>query len=132
YQKTLAAWAAIERSPNPDVVTLLGPKLDAGAIQYQLGLLEFSRQRYDAAINQLDGAIKASPKNSYAIFLRARSKDALHLNQAALSDYALAAQTARAGGDTSWSVGQAHFYRGMLLFAGKDYTRAEGEFANAL
>lgn len=132
YQKGLATWSAIEKSANPDVVTLLGPKIVPGDIQYQFGVLEFARQRYDAAIERFDAALKAAPKNSYAIFLRARSKEALRLNAPALSDYALAAQTARAAGDTSWSVGQAHFRRGILLFGAKDYTRAESEFANAL
>jgi len=132
YQKALDTWSAIEKSPDPGVLALLGPKLDTAAIYYQLGLLEYSRQRYDAAINLLDAAVKASPKNSYTIFLRARSKEALHLNQAAMNDYALAAQTARASDDSSWSVGQAHFHRGVLLYEAKDYARADGEFANAL
>src|SRR5260370_23961759 len=110
----------------------LGPMLDTATNYYQLGLLESWRQHYDAAINQLDAAVKASPKNSYAIFLRARSKEALHLNQAAMNDYALAAQTARASDDSSWSVGQAHFHRGVLLYGAKDYARADGEVANAL
>jgi tetratricopeptide (TPR) repeat protein len=131
-EKTLAAWSAAEKSPNPDVVTLLGPKLDAASIEYQLALADYSRQRYDSAINHLDGAIKGSPRNSYAIFLRARSKEGLHLNVAAMEDYALAAQTARSSSDAIWNVGQANYYRGLLLYQAKDYTRAEAEFSNAL
>ncbi len=132
YQKTLAAVVAAGKSANPDVVTLLGPKLDAASIQYQLALADYSRQRYDLAIGHLDAAIKGSAGNSYAVFLRARSKEALHLNVAAMGDYALAVQTARASQETSWNVGQANYYRGLLLYQAKDYARAEAEFSNAL
>jgi tetratricopeptide (TPR) repeat protein len=132
YEKVLQALLAAERTPNPEVVTLLGPKLDAAAAHYQLGLIEYARQRYDAAITHFDFAVKASPKNSYAIFLRARSKEALRLNQPALDDYALAAQTARAESDTNWSIGQAYFQRGLLYYQAKDYARADAEFSTAL
>jgi tetratricopeptide (TPR) repeat protein len=132
FEKTLAAWESAQKSHNPDVVTLLGPKLDAASVQYQLALSDYSRQRYDSAITRLDAVVKAAPRNSYAIFLRARSKDALHLNVAAMEDYALAAQTARASNDSMWSVGQANYYRGVLLYQARDYSRAEVEFANAL
>src|SRR5262245_21837789 len=57
YQKSLDTWSAAEKSRNPDVVTLLGPKLDTAAVHYQLGLLEYSRQRYDGAITHLDAAL---------------------------------------------------------------------------
>src|SRR5207248_602333 len=50
YQKAADAWTAAQKSPNPDVPTLLGPKLDAGAIYYQLALVDYAIQRYDAAI----------------------------------------------------------------------------------
>jgi tetratricopeptide (TPR) repeat protein len=132
YEKVLQALAAAEKSPNPDVLTLLGPTIELDAVHYQAGLLEYSRQRYDAAISHFDISLKISPKNSYAIFLRARSKEALHLSQPALADYALAAQTARANNDSSWSVGQAYYQRGLLFFQAKDYNRAETEFATAL
>ena len=85
YQKALDAWSAAEKSPRPDVATLLGPRLDTAAIHYQLGLLEYARRQYEAAISHLDPALKASPTNSYAIFLRARSKEALRLNQPAMT-----------------------------------------------
>ncbi|HTM52257.1 MAG TPA: hypothetical protein VL285_26355, partial [Bryobacteraceae bacterium] len=132
YQKAVAASQQTGKSANPDLIALLGPKIETSVIQYQAGLLEYSRQRYDAAIGYFDSSLKASPSNSYAIFLRARSKEALRLNQPALADYVLAAQTARANNDTSWSVGQAFFQRGMLFYQMKDYVRAEGEFATAM
>jgi tetratricopeptide (TPR) repeat protein len=132
YEKTLAVWSAAENSPAPDTVTLLGPKLDAASIHFQLALTDYARQRYDPAITQLDAAIKGSPKNSYAIFLRARSKEALHLDIAAMEDYVLAAKTARANNESGWNVGLASYYRGLLLYRAKDYSHAEAEFSNAL
>jgi tetratricopeptide (TPR) repeat protein len=132
YEQALAAWTATAQSPAPDVVTLLGPKLDTGAVHYQLGLADYSRQKFDSAVSHFDASLKRSPRNSYAIFLRARSKEALHLDVAALDDYALATQTARVENDSSWNVAQAHYYRGLLLYQGKDYPAAEGEFSLAL
>ena len=131
YVKTLAVWTAAAGSPAPDVVTLLGPKLDTGAVHYQLGVADYSRQKYDSAISHFDASLKAHPRNSYVIFLRARSKESLHLNKAAMDDYALATQTARAQNDSSWNVAQAHYYRGLLLYQAKDYPAAEGAFSLA-
>jgi tetratricopeptide (TPR) repeat protein len=132
YEKALAAWSAAAETGAPDVVSLLGPKLDTGAVHYQLALAYYSRQTSDLAITHFDAGLKAHPKNSYAIFLRGRSKEALHLNGPAMDDYALATQTARAENDSSWNVAQAHYYRGLLLYQAKDYPAAEGEFTLAM
>jgi tetratricopeptide (TPR) repeat protein len=132
YEKTLAAWTAVAASPNPDVVALLGPKLDTSAVHYQLGLADYTRQKYESAISHFDASLKARPRNSYAIFLRGRSKDALHLNVAAMNDYALATQTARGENDSTWNIAQAHYYRGLLLYQAKNYPGADGEFSLAL
>ena len=132
YEKTLAAWTAATGAAAPDVMTLLGPRLDIGAVHYQLALADSSQQKYESAISHFDASLKARPKNSYAIFLRARAKEAMHLNGAALEDYALATQTARAENDSSWNVGQAHYSRGLLLYQAKNYPAAEVEFSLAL
>jgi tetratricopeptide (TPR) repeat protein len=123
YEKTLAAWSAAAASKNPDVVTLLGPKLDTGSVHYQLGAADYSLQKYDLAITHFDGSLKTRPNNS---------KDALHLAMPAMNDYALAVQTARIENDSSWNVAQAHYYRGLLLFQAKDFPGAEGEFSQAI
>ena len=131
YQKALDAWTAAQKSANPDVLTLLGPRLESSAVYFQLGLVDYSLQRYDIAITHFDASLKESPRNSYAIFLRARSREALKLYGPALDDYALAIQTARATNDSSWAIGQAHFQRGLLLYRAKDFGRAEAEFGSA-
>jgi tetratricopeptide (TPR) repeat protein len=132
YEKALVSWTAAAESKNPDVVTLLGPKLDTASVHYQLGVADFSLQKYDLAITHFDASLKMRPNNSYAIFLRARSKDALHLAVPAMNDYALAIQTARIENDSSWNAAQAHYYRGLLLYQAKDYPGAEGEFSQAM
>jgi tetratricopeptide (TPR) repeat protein len=131
YQKAIDGWTAALKTASPDVPTLLGPKLDRAAVYYQLGLVDYSIQRYDGAIAHFDAALKEAPRNSYAIYLRARSKEALKLYGPALDDYALAVQTARATNDSSWAVGQAHFQRGLLLYRSKDFSRSEAEFGSA-
>jgi len=132
YRKALDGWAANEKDPNPNVVTLLGPKPDSIAGYYELGVMDFEAGRFAAAIPRFDAVIKAAPKNSYAIFLRARSKDGLQQYTAAIDDYALAVQTARTYEDSSWNIGQAYYHRGLLLYREKDFARAESEFGNAI
>jgi tetratricopeptide (TPR) repeat protein len=132
YQKALDGWSAAQKSPNPDVVMLLGPKPDSAAIYYQLGVMDYESGRFAAAIPRLDAAIKAMPKNSYAIFIRARSKDGLQQYSAALDDYNMAVQLAKMNEDTSWNIGQAYYFRGILFYRLKDFARAESEFSNAL
>jgi tetratricopeptide (TPR) repeat protein len=132
YEKTLAMWLAAAASKSPDVVTLLGPKLDIASVHYQLGAADYSVQKYDLAITHFDASLKTRPNNSFAVFLRARSKDALHLAVPAINDYALAVQTARIENDSSWNVAQAHYYRALLLYQAKDFPGAEGEFSLAM
>ncbi len=132
YEKLLEEWSARQKSSNPDVPTLLGPKPEPVAINYQLGVMDYERERFDSSIARLDAVIKVTPQNSYAIFLRARSKDRLQQLNPALDDYLLAAQTAKMNGDTNWNVGQAHYFRGLVFYRLKDFARAESEFSNAL
>ena len=132
YQKALDGWAASEKSPNPDVVTLLGPKPDPIAVYFQLGQIDYEAGRYASAIPRFDAVIKATPKNSYAIFLRARSKDALQQYAAALDDYVLAVQTATTYTDGSWNIGQAYYYRGPPVLPAEGFHPRRVGASNAL
>lgn len=132
FDRTFKAWLVATESLNPDVVFLLGPKLDLPSIHFQIARAEYALKRYDSAIANLDVAIKSAPTNSYAIFLRARAKDALHLDPPALADYALAATTARSTNDASWAYGDAYFHRAVILYRRKEYALAENEFTRAL
>ena len=84
-----------------------------------------------AAIVTLDRALEASPPSARAFFLRARAKELAGQPEPALADYNLASRTAFAEA-TSLASGEAHLYRGILLYRRKDYIRAEEEFAGAL
>ena len=53
------------------------------------------------------------------------------MTEAALADYSLASRTALADAQ-DLSSGEAHLYRGVLLYRRKDYSHAEDEFSSAL
>lgn len=131
YAKALAAWAAAEKSPNPDLIAQLGPKPDLAAMYYELGLANFAVTRHDLAITAFDQAVSRAPSNSHAVFVRARAKEALGLDTPALADYKLAAENAKSSNDLTWPVGEAHYYRGVLLYRKKDYAGAGAEFSSA-
>ncbi len=75
--------------------------------------------------------MQESPSNSRALYLRARAEDAAGQNEAALADYNLASRTAFANA-RDLASGEAHLYRGILLFRRKQYRGAEDEFSSAL
>jgi tetratricopeptide (TPR) repeat protein len=76
--------------------------------------------------------VKAKPNNARAIFLRGRAREMLDRTKEALADYELASRTAFANVGEPFESGHAHYYRGVLLFRRKDFSRAESEFASAL
>jgi tetratricopeptide (TPR) repeat protein len=83
------------------------------------------------AISTLDASLQAEPANAHALFLRARAKELSGQKDAALTDYNMASRTAFAAAQDLAS-GEAHLYRGIVLFRRKDFARAEEEFASAL
>jgi hypothetical protein len=84
-----------------------------------------------AAITTLDSAVKAAPNPARALFLRARAEELAGRSEPALADYSLAGRTALAHAEDLAS-GEAHLYRGILLYRRKDFAHAENEFASAL
>src|SRR5207302_1880110 len=79
----------------------------------------------------LDASIKADPANPSAIYRRARAREIAGQFDQALADYSLASRTAFANAKDMAS-GEAHLYRGMMLYRRKDFARAEDEFSSAL
>jgi tetratricopeptide (TPR) repeat protein len=132
FGQALDAWSAAEKAAAPDVGTLLGPKPDLPEFFYHLGLANFAIKKHDAAIGALDQAVTRNGRNAHAIFVRGRAKQALGLDPAALSDFALAIQTSQANNDATWPSGEASFYRGMLRYKNSDFKGAEEEFATAI
>jgi tetratricopeptide (TPR) repeat protein len=86
---------------------------------------------YTGAIAALDRAAAANPENGRAFYLRGLARERSgHLDEA-LADYNLASRAAFASA-RELASGEAHLYRGILLYRRKDYARAEAEFASAL
>ena len=117
----LSAPLAARLSPRPDLPQALA---DWGSAQFLSG-------DTSAAIPTLDAAVKIAPDPARALFLRARAEELAGRMDVALADYSLASRTALAHAQDLAS-GEAHLYRGILLYRRKDFTHAENEFASAL
>lgn len=131
YQSAIADWQRVASEPAPLLADRLTPRADPGAALADLGGAELLAGKPAAAIAALDRSIRIDPRLAWAYYLRARAKDANGQKEAALADYNMASRIAfAAGGDTT--SGEAHLYRGVLLYQRKDYAGAENEFASAL
>jgi len=129
-EKAAENWRAAAESPAPSTLQLLGPKPDLARVYYEIGVARYRLEDYSGAVSSLNAALEMDPTNSYALFLRARAKD-LQGQPDAVTDYARAAETADRTRDSSWAVGQAHYYRGLLLYRGKQFREAESAFRAA-
>jgi tetratricopeptide (TPR) repeat protein len=130
YRSAIEGWQQLASEPAPLLAERLAPRADLGAALADLGGAELLDGKPAAAIAALDQSIRIDPRSAWTYYLRARAKDAAGEKEAALADYNMASRTAFAGGDTT--SGEAHLYRGVLLYQRKDYARAENEFASAL
>jgi hypothetical protein len=131
YGKALDQWKHIWEGEGPTFLQSLGPRP-----QYATALADWGGARMLAgdlpgAITTLDASLQAEPTNPHALFLRARAKELSGQKDAALADYNMASRTAFAAAQDLAS-GEAHLYRGIVLFRRKDFARAEEEFASAL
>ena len=123
--------SASGRASGPTFLQALGPRP-----QYAVALTDWGGAHLLAgdlagAIVTLDASLQAESANAHALFLRARAKELSGKKDAALADYNLASRTAFAAAQDLAS-GEAHLYRGIVLFRRKDFARAEEEFASAL
>jgi tetratricopeptide (TPR) repeat protein len=131
YGGAVDAWRKAERDQALPVVQRLSPQPDMATVPADLGEAQLLAGDAQAAIENIDAAVKADPSRARAIYLRARAKEAAGQADAALADYNLASRTAFAAG-AGQSSGEAHLYQGILLYQRKDWPRAEDEFAAAL
>jgi tetratricopeptide (TPR) repeat protein len=129
YAKAIDIWKA--EWPQPTLVRALGPRPTVSVALADLGGAQLLAGDLANAIRTLDSAIKADGSQARAFFLRARAKELVGQGDAALGDYNLAARTAFAGAKDLAS-GEAHLYRGILMYRRKDFAHAEDEFATAL
>jgi tetratricopeptide (TPR) repeat protein len=109
----------------------LAPRPDLPAELTGLGGAQLLAGNNAAAIATLDEAVKADPSSARALYLRARAKESAGQMDASMADYSLASRTAFANAKDLAS-GEAHLYRGIMLYRRKDYGHAEDEFASAL
>jgi tetratricopeptide (TPR) repeat protein len=86
---------------------------------------------YAGAIAALDRAAALSRENARAFYLRALARERSGHAEDALTDYNLASRAAFASA-RELASGEAHLYRGILLYRRKDYAGAEAEFSSAL
>jgi len=125
---------AVEVSPKDQPASFaerLGPPWNYASRLTDLGAAELLAGDAKDAIVTLDAAAKALPENARILFLRARAKETAGQMDAALADYSLASRTAYASA-RDLASGEAHLYRGILLYRRKDFQHAEDEFASAL
>jgi tetratricopeptide (TPR) repeat protein len=119
------------REPARQVVQLLNPLPDTAPMLTEFGEAQLLAGNAPAALATLDAAVKADSASARAIYLRGRAREAAGQADAAMGDYNLASRTAFAAA-AGRSSGEAHLYRGILLYRSKDWPRAEDEFADAL
>lgn len=131
YGASIELWRDSQTRWRSDWLARLGPQPRMGAALTDLGGARLLAGETAAAISALDAALGADPRNARACYLRARAKEQAGQAEAASADYNLAVRTAYAGAEDLVS-GEAHLYRGILLYRRKDYSRAEDEFSSAL
>ena len=119
------------QGPSASPLGRVSPRPDVASELIELGGAQLLAGDGRAAIASLDEAVKAAPQSARALFLRARARETAGQGEAALADYNLASRTAFANA-ANLESGEAHLYRGILLYRRKDFTHAENEFASAL
>jgi tetratricopeptide (TPR) repeat protein len=131
YAQATHLWTLIWQGEGPTLPQALGPRPQFASALADWGGARLLAGDPSGAIVTLDAAVQADPANAHALYLRARAKELAGRRDEALADYNLASRTAFAAAQDLAS-GEAHLYRGIVLFRRKDYARAEDEFASAL
>jgi len=131
YGASLELWRTKQARWRDEWMARLGPRPRRGASLADLGGAWLLAGETGPAIAALDAALEAEPRNAWACYLRARAKETAGQAASASADYSLAARTAFAGAEDLVS-GEAHLYRGILLYRRREFPRAEDEFASAL
>lgn len=131
YQAAVGKWEIERHESTPGFLQSLNPRPDLAAALADLGGAQLLAGQPAAAIATLDRSVREDPSLSRPLYLRARAKEVAGDLPDALTDYNLASRTAFASAKELAS-GEAHLYRGILLYRRKDVARAEDEFSSAL
>jgi tetratricopeptide (TPR) repeat protein len=130
-RSAIDTWKTTWQAPGPALPKRLGPVPDLSSAWADLGGSQLLAGDPKAAIASLDASLKLNPANPQAFYRRARAKDAAGQLDAAQADYSMASRTAFAGAKDLAS-GDAHLFRGIMLYRRNDFARAENEFSSAL
>ena len=131
YRQAADAWMQAQIEPAGPLLARLSPPPDWAQALAEWGGAQLLSGDFGAAIATLDRAVKDSTNPARALYLRARAKELSGRMDEALADYSLASRAALASANDLAS-GEAHLYRGILLYRRKDPAQAESEFASAL
>jgi tetratricopeptide (TPR) repeat protein len=131
YTQAIQVWKSIWQAPGPAFLKALGPRPDMASALTERGGADLLAGETKSAIATLDEAIRADPSDARALFLRGRARELGGQKDQALSDYNLASRTAFANAKDLAS-GEAHLYRGIMLYRRLDFGRAEEEFSSSL
>ena len=121
----IAQWRSGKESP---LWERLAPRPEWSTALAEWGGSQFAAGNPGGAMAALDEALKADPTDARAHYIRALVEEAKGRGDAALEDFDAASRASLARGNS----GEAHFYRGIVLFRRKEFVRAENEFADAL
>ncbi len=131
YASAIDRWKQIWQDEGPTLLQSLGPRPQRAAALADWAGARMLAGDLDGAILTLDASLQADSTSPHALFLRARAKELAGRKDEALADYNLASRNAFAAAQDLAS-GEAHLYRGIVLFRRQDFARAEEEFASAL
>ena len=131
FRQAIAIWEPARRNDPANLIARLRPVPELSKAYADLGGAELLAGDRQAAIASLNRAVKEDPSDARALYLRARAKELSGQMEGALADYNLASRNAFAAAKELAS-GEAHLYRGILLYRRKDFPRAEDEFGSAL
>ena len=131
FRQAIAIWEPARRMEAPTLIARLRPRPELSKAFADLGGAELLAGDKAAAIASLNQSAKEDPSDARSLYLRARAKELSGQMEGALADYNLASRNAFAAAKELAS-GEAHLYRGILLFRRKDFPRAEDEFGSAL
>jgi tetratricopeptide (TPR) repeat protein len=131
YRRAVDNWVAAERNQSGSIRERLEPSPELPQALTDLGGSQLLSGDLPAATASLDAALKADPSLARAAYLRARAFELAGNTEQAMAEYNLASRTAFANAKDLAS-GEAHLYRGILMYRRKDYAHAENEFASAL
>lgn len=129
--RAIADWTAARRQEPLPMLARIAPPADLSAAYTELGGAQLLARNSTAAIASLTQAVKERSTNAQALYLRGRAEEIAGRADAAQSDYSLASRVAFANA-TDLATGEAHLYRGILLYRRARYSEAEDEFSSAL